>query len=156
MQNCKQTHHHGNCLHRVHHASTTLRVSFYIVYFLLLLPPATKLGQVYIFTGVCDSVQGGCLVRDGACSQRVCSRGCLVWGCLVRGGLLPGGSGLGGAWWRPPQGGYCCMWYASYWNAFLYSGRGVPGGDPFGMATAAGSTHPTGMHSCIRLTKWMN
>ena len=27
--------------------------------------------------------------------------------------------------------------------------RGVPGGDPPGMATAAGGTHPTGMHSCI-------
>ena len=40
----------------------------------LLLPPATKLGQGYIFTGVCDS----------ACSG----------GCLLR----------GGAWWRPPAG----------------------------------------------------
>ena len=30
---------------------------------------------------------------------------------------------------------------------------GVPGGDPprSQMATAAGSTHPTGMHSCSRL-----
>ena len=26
--------------------------------------------------------------------------------------------------------------------------RGVPGGDPPQTATAAGSTHPTGMHSC--------
>ena len=26
--------------------------------------------------------------------------------------------------------------------------RGGAGGDPPGMATAAGSTHPTGMHSC--------
>ena len=25
----------------------------------VLLPPATKLGQGYVFTGVCDSVQGG-------------------------------------------------------------------------------------------------
>ena len=25
---------------------------------------------------------------------------------------------------------------------------GVPGGDPPGTATAAGGTHPTGMHSC--------
>ena len=27
------------------------------------------------------------------------------------------------------------------------SSGGVPGGDPPGMATAAGGTHPTGMHS---------
>ena len=46
--------------------------------------------------------------------------------CLVLGGLLRGGawswgvSALGGAWWRPP-----------------------------GTATAAGGTHPTGMHSCF-------
>ena len=26
--------------------------------------------------------------------------------------------------------------------------EGVPGGDTPGMATAAGGTHPTGMHSC--------
>ena len=26
---------------------------------------------------------------------------------------------------------------------------GVPGGDPPGTATAAGGTHPTGMHSCF-------
>ena len=86
---------------------------------IMLLPPATKLGQGYIFTGVCDSVHGG-----GGCSR----------GCLVR-GPAPGGRGVcscggsaprgvpgprGGAWWRPP-----------------------------GTATAAGGTHPTGMHSCL-------
>ena len=34
------------------------------------------------------------------------------------------------------------------------SGRGwdgVPGGDPLRTATAAGGTHPTGMHSCLFL-----
>ena len=63
--------------------------------------------------------------------QKICSRGgggsapgrkeLHAWG---RGCLLRGGQGLlpgvGGAWWRPP-----------------------------GTATAAGGTHPTGMHSCI-------
>ena len=67
------------------------------------LPPATKLGQGYIFTGVCDSVHRG-------------------GGCLVRGVSGPGGG--------------------------VWSG-GVPGGDPPGTATAAGGTHPTGMHSCL-------
>ena len=84
---------------------------------LLLLPPATKLGQGYIFTGVCDSVHmggawsGGCMVLGDAWSG----------GCLVQG---------------------------------VHGPRGVPGGDPPApeMATAAGGTHPTGMHSCLYFT----
>ena len=47
----------------------------------------------------------------------------------ARGCLVPGGAWSGG--WVPGPGGV-----------------GVPGGDPPGMATAAGGTHPTGMHSC--------
>ena len=50
-----------------------------------------------------------------------------------RGVLGPGGSAAGGAW----SGGF-------------WSRRGVPGGDP-PMATAVGSMHPTGMHSCKRM-----
>ena len=74
-----------------------------------LLPPATKLGQGYIFTGVCHSVNRGGLLPGG---------GCLLWGgvCSQGGG---GPAPKVGGWWRPP-----------------------------GMATAVGSTHPTGMHSC--------
>ena len=50
-----------------------------------------SLGQGNIFTSVC---------------QEFCSQG----GCLVPGGV-----------WRPPlRDGYCCGWYASYWNAFLF------------------------------------
>ena len=45
-------------------------VSFVPVSFV---PPATKLGQSYIFTGVCDSVQGGGLVRGGCLVGGVCS-----------------------------------------------------------------------------------
>ena len=48
----------------------------------LLLPPATKLGQGYIFTGVCDSVHRG----GGVCSRGVWSG----WGVLSGGCLLPG------------------------------------------------------------------
>ena len=47
--------------------------------------------------------------------------GHLVWGVPAPTGV----PGLGGAW-----------------------SRGVPGGYLPGMTTAAGSTHPTGMHSC--------
>ena len=42
------------------------------------LPPAMKLGQGYIFTGVCDSVQRGRLLPEGG----------LLWG--VPGGNPPG------------------------------------------------------------------
>ena len=81
----------------------------------LLLPPATKLGQGYIFAGVCDSVNGG---------------GVLPGGVLPPGGegassgrdtSSLGGSVPGGAWWRHPRDGHCCGRYASYWNAFLFS-----------------------------------
>ena len=62
-----------------------------------------------------------------------------AWGVPGLGGLLPGVPGPGGAWSRgvpgpggawsrgvpggdpPPPDGYCCGWYASYWNAFLCS-----------------------------------
>ena len=33
----------------------------------------------------------------------------------------------------------------------LVPGGGVPGGDPPPTATAAGGTHPTGMHSCTAI-----
>ena len=104
----------------------------------LLLPPATKLGQGYIFTGVCHSVNrgGGCLLPEEGC---LLLGGCLLWGvsaprgvsapgwCLLPGGLLPGrsaprgvsapGGVPGGD--PPPPDGHCWR-YASYWNAFWF------------------------------------
>ena len=64
----------------------------------LYLPPATKLGPGYIFTGICDSVHRvGCLVLEGC----LVTGGCLVLGGLVRGVHGQGGvPGLGGAWSR--------------------------------------------------------
>ena len=53
-----------------------------------------------------------------------------------------------------PQGGYFLPEDASSGGCFLKEGcflGGVPGGDPPGMATAAGSTCPTGMHSCLKV-----
>ena len=89
-----------------------------------LLPPATKLGQGNIFTGVCDSVNrcgvcsgGGCVSAPGGSAPRGV---CLLlgvsalavsadwWGLLPGGGSAPWGvcsrgmSAPGGAWWRPP------------------------------------------------------
>ena len=54
--------------------SLILRYVSVTIYFL---PPATKLGQGYIFTGVCHSVKG----------EVVCSRGGLVMGGLLLGGM---------------------------------------------------------------------
>ena len=91
-----------------------------------LLPPATKLGQGNIFTGICDSVKGGASLPGG---------------CLLPGGVS--GPGRGGC--LVPGG--CLFWGVS-------GPRGVSAPDrarwrPPGTATAAGGTHPTGMHSCF-------
>ena len=94
----------------------------------LFLPPATKLGQGYNFTGVCHSVNGGGVWSQGGVWSRGVSAPGDVWsqGGLLLGGLVPGvlsapGGGVcsrkGGAWWRPPRDAHCCG--HSYWNAFL-------------------------------------
>ena len=66
--------------------------------------------------------------------------------CLSTGGV-PGPGGclvLGGAWSRGRGGAW------SRGRGVPAPGGGVPGGDPQ-TATAAGDTHPTGMHSCLNL-----
>ena len=76
------------------------------------------------------------------------SRGCLVlggawyWGGAWSQGVL---GGLGGGVWGWDFGGLVqggCM-------VMGFLSRGVPGRDHPGTATAVGSTHPTGMHSCF-------
>ena len=77
-------------------------------------------------------VQGDIFI--GVC-QEFCSQG----GYLVPGVTwFWGGSWYGGTWSRGDlvRGGTCSR------------GRELPGGDPLRTAIAAGSTHPTGMHSC--------
>ena len=97
-----------------------------------------------MFTGVCLSTGGGCMVQwggawlggawswGGAWSRR----GALSW--EVHG---PGGGGMHG-----PQGGVWSWGGVCFWGGS--APRGVPGGDTPPMATAAGGTHLTGMHSC--------
>ena len=54
---------------------------------MMLLPPATKLGQGYIFTGICDSVKGG-MHGGGHVWQGVCAWGGGMHGwvaCVVGG-----------------------------------------------------------------------
>ena len=94
-----------------------------------------SLGQGNIFAPVCHSVHRG----GGACSGCVCV---LQGGCLVPGGVLVG---------VPGPRGVC------FWGVPGLGGGGVPGGDhPPGTATAAGGTHPTGMHSCVENIFGMN
>ena len=46
----------------MHKTENSRRNVIYVIAFVdLSLPPATKLGQGYVFTGVCDSVNRGCL-----------------------------------------------------------------------------------------------
>ena len=84
-----------------------------------------SLGQGNIFRSVCPRGESG--PGGGACS-----RGCLLHGVVPAPREV---SASGGFW--------------SQEGALGGSGpRGVPGGDP-PTATAAGGTHPTGMHSCF-------
>ena len=52
----------------------------------------------------------------------------------------------------PGPGGVCCRGYAPGGGCLVHGGVPGPGGgvcgDPPVTATAAGGTHPTGMHSC--------
>ena len=72
-----------------------------------LLPPATKLGQGYIFTGVCDSVNGG---------------GMHGWGGVARGACMTGGGqgvhGQGGmcGWGACMAGGGGYAWWGCVWQ----------------------------------------
>ena len=138
------------------------------------LPPANEVWCKVIFSQVCvkNSVQGGsgvpaciaggipaCLavgLQGGVVSQhalqvsRPTPRG-EVEGDLVRGVSRPTPKGevegdLARGVSRPTPGGVCS------WDGprGAWSGGGLCG-DPSGMATAAGGTHPTGMHSCFYL-----
>ena len=108
-----------------------------------LLRPATKLGQGYVFTHVCDSVHSGVCYpsmhcrwypsmpcsrspRGGLLLGGAWSRGCLVWGGqLLRGCLVLGVPGLRGS---APGGGAWSWGVCSSGGLFC----GVPGGDPPG------------------------
>ena len=86
----------------------------------MFLPPATKLGQGYIFTGVRDSVHRGGSARGMSAPRGVC----LLGGVSALEGYMLGGGGV------CSRGG--CLVETL----------------PPGTATAAGGTQPTGMHSC--------
>ena len=114
-----------------------------------------SLGQGNIFTPVCHSVHKGggvsqhalqvvsqhALQQGGAWSRGSAPGGCLVWGSAPKGG---------GAW----SGGVCSQGECLVWGGLLHEGGTWSGGGWWCLvetprtATAAGGTHPTGMHSC--------
>ena len=92
---------------------------------IIFLPPETKLGQGYVFTRICDSVHRG--GGEGVVSQHALQ----VSRPTLKGEV--GGSDLGVGLQAHTQG-WC-----------------IPActeADNPSTATAAGGTHPTGMHSC--------
>ena len=109
--------------------------------YIILLPPATRLGQGYIFTGVCDSVRGGVRGQGAYVVGGMHGQGaCMAWGGMHgQGGLCGGGHVWQG-------GGACVAGGVCVWHA--------PGHTPLADTTAtaysqwAGGMHPTGMHSC--------
>ena len=95
----------------------------------ILLPPATKLRQGYVFTSVCQEFcpQGGRHAWQGDMHGKgVHDRGCMRCG---GGACMPGGMCDGG----------------HVWHGGMH-GRGAC---VAGKTIAAGGTHPTGMHSCL-------
>ena len=90
----------------------------------MFLPPANEVwGKVIFLHLFVILFTRGVPGQEGACSRGGAWAGGYGGVCMVQGvpGLEGGFGGclFQGAWWRPPRDGYCCGWYASYWNAFL-------------------------------------
>ena len=108
---------------------------------IIFLPPATKLGQGYVFTGVCDSVHRGgeCLTRYPA-GTRCTPPGS---GTSPRDQVHPLGPGTPSRTRCTPQ-----TRYTPREQVPPPPGPGTPPGQGrYGLP--AGGTHPTGMQSCF-------
>ena len=86
------------------------------------LPPANKVCEGNVFTGVCLSPGGACMAGGHVWQRGMHGRGC--------------------AWQGDVHGGGICDRRHSWWGVCGGAGE---------MATAVGGTHPTGMHSCLLL-----
>ena len=111
----------------------------------ILLPPANEVCEGYVFTGVCLSTGeggmhgcswGACMVAPGGHAWLLGGAWLLTGGCVV----APGGvyGCLGGACMVAPWG---CAW--------LLGGACMGYDNIRRYGQWAGSTHPTGMHSCF-------
>ena len=137
----------GGCLHLVgmlgrppeHYKIWSISGRYAAYWNAFLLPPAKKFGQGYVFTCVCYSVHRGWGVGGSQHALQVVSQHALQQvsrGVVSQHALqvvcqhaLQVSRGVS----RPTPGGYPSMlWDRPPWTA-----------------TAAGGTHPTGMHSCL-------
>ena len=103
--------------------------------------PQRSWGKV-IFSEACvkNSVHSG---RGGMHGRGVCMVGaCMAGGCIVGGHAWQGVCGRGGgfAWWGACMAGGACV-AGHAWHT-------CPPADTVRYSQWAGSTHPTGMHSC--------
>ena len=112
------------------------------IFTILFLPPANVVCEGYVFTPVCDSVNGGwhawllpggvCMVAWGGMCGFFWGEACVVFSGGEHAWFFPG-RGMrgfpGGCAWFFSGGGVCVGYdeirsmsrrYASYWNAFLY------------------------------------
>ena len=95
---------------------------------------------------------GKCMVKEGACKVKVgmCGEG---WVCMVKRGMHAKGAMRGGwgghAWQGVHCQGACMRRWEHAWQCGGVNGKGsMCAGET---ATEAGSTHPTGMHSCLEI-----
>ena len=129
------------------------RASYYLTLLLPLLPPANKVCEGYVFTGVCLSTGGLALCPGGSPSGGSLFMGVSVQGSLSRGGFLSKGISV--------QRGVCpgvsvrgsLSTGVSVWGSL--SRGSLSGGSlsrgvylPGSVQLRTGDTHPTVMHSC--------
>ena len=113
------------------------RASYYLTLLLPLLPPANKVCEGYVFTGVCLSTGGFALCLWGVL---VSVLGVSIWGVSVRGSLYPGGVSVRGSLSRGVSVQGVSLWEVSVQGCV--SVRETP------VRLRTGGTHPTVMHSC--------
>ena len=136
------------------------------------LPPATKLGQGNVFTGVCDSINRGMSARGVPAPGGVSALGgvpapeggvCSQGGCLVWGVWFWGGSGPGREVYPPFFSIFFSIFFSklffNFWSIILSfvhlfhttitTTTTIKAPLPPNDGQWAGGTHPTGMHSCL-------
>ena len=142
--------------------SGTKWISYCIIFwshkFLKYLPPAMKLGQGNVFRSVCQEFcPGGHAWKGGMCGRGACMVGGMCgsgrawWGGMcgrgVHGrGACMAGRGMHGREGHAWQG--ACMAGSMHGRGCAWQGACVA--DTTRYSQWAGSTHPTGMHSCYQ------
>ena len=110
--------------------------------------------SVNLFTGGAR-MGGGMHGRGGKCEAGVLDM-CGGGGACMAGGMHGRGACIGRHGWWGVAGGVhgrgACMAGGCTWQGGVHGRGACVAGE---MATAAGDTHPTGMHSCCELNYWL-